>query len=210
MVPAGTHGAFAKQPHYAALKASGHSVRDQKERRVRASWSQLRERHPTDAELKPWFLRCRAGGMAMVTGELSGLVALDFDAGAGVELLRQLGFEAYVRSPGGGYHVYTKHPGWHVPTSNAKANRALPAGLDIRGDGGLVMLPPRTTGTGAYIRLQSRKLLPRQAIPETARLGERVFFAGAVWVGRRAGEGRGHANRPLAARPSRWPAPRFT
>ena len=145
LVPAGTTGSYAKQPHYAALKATGHSVWDDEGGRVRASWTTLRERPPTDRELKTWFLSFRAGGMALVTGELSNLVALDFDLGAGVDLLHQLGLAPHVRTPSGGYHVYVRHPGWHVPTINAKAKRTLPPGLDIRGDGGLVMLPPSTT-----------------------------------------------------------------
>ena len=62
-----------------------------------------------------------------------------------------------------------------MPTINAKANVSLPPGLDIRGDGGLVMLPPSTTDVGAYVRLDEKKVLMRQAIPETGTIGGKVF-----------------------------------
>ena len=35
--------------------------------------------------------------VALVTGEISGLIALDFDRGAGVEMMRHIGVEPHVR-----------------------------------------------------------------------------------------------------------------
>jgi putative DNA primase/helicase len=45
----------------------------------------------------------------------------------------------HVRTPSGGHHAYIVHPGFRVPTLNAKTKEALARlypGLDIRGDGG--------------------------------------------------------------------------
>jgi hypothetical protein len=48
-------------------------------------------------------------------------------------------------SGGGARHCYFSHPGGHV------ANRAgIASGLDLRGDGGLVVAPPSVYSTGRY------------------------------------------------------------
>jgi Bifunctional DNA primase/polymerase, N-terminal len=53
---------------------------------------------------------------------------------------------AVVETPSGGWHVYMQHPGEHVAPSAGK----LGPGLDIRGDGGIALLPPSRRGDGAY------------------------------------------------------------
>jgi hypothetical protein len=76
---------------------------------------------------------------AVITGELSGLVILDFDGERGNATMRKLGLDPHVHTGSGGHHVYFKHPGRPVPTVNSKTKRELDArfpGMDFRGDGG--------------------------------------------------------------------------
>jgi hypothetical protein len=75
----------------------------------------------------------------VVCGGVSGVIVLDFDGPDGMETMKRLGLKPDVLTPNGGAHVYLRHPGWRVPTLNAKAKKKLGQlwpGLDIRADGG--------------------------------------------------------------------------
>lgn len=175
IIPVGVSGRYAKHPHYDALKKTGHCFWDGERGKWVATWLTFRERPPTRDELRQWFIMHRAQGMAMVTGEISGLIALDFDRGAGVRMMCHLGIEPHVRSASGGYHAYVRHPGWHVATTNSNTKRSLPPGLDVRGDGGLIVLPPTVTDVGRYERLPCKKRLDRLAIPKAALVDGRNY-----------------------------------
>lgn len=168
IIPVGTSGPFAKHPHYGALRATGHTVWNAQSGTWKVTWKPFAQRLPTPDELHTWFVACGAQGMALVTGVQFGLVGLDFDEGAGVAVMKALGIEPHVQSPSGGYHAYVRHPGWPVATLNAKVHRALPPGLDVRGDGGLLVLPPTTTEAGRYSRLSAKKLMVSEDVPQEA------------------------------------------
>ena len=51
---------------------------------------------------------------------------------------------------GGGQHVYFRHPGAWVPC------RPIAPGLDVKGDGGLVVARPVSTSRASCLRLGSR------------------------------------------------------
>jgi hypothetical protein len=106
----------------------------------------------------------------LVTGELSGVVVVDFDGEAGRRLMQEWGICPHVRTGSGGYHWYVAHPGWHVKTLNAKTSKgSWPwPGLDIRGDGGFAVLLGRNKN-GPYKQL--RDLVPDsfEAMPEEVR-----------------------------------------
>lgn len=175
LIPTGVSGGFAKRPHYEALKKTDHCRWDEESGKWKASWMALHERLPTQDELHAWFTLHRAPGMAMVTGQVSGLLALDFDGQAGAALLHQLGWAPHVRTPSGGYHVYLRHPGWTVATVSSNTRRTLPSGLDVRADGGLAMLPPTMTDSGSYERLPATTLLNRRHVPEVLEVGGRIY-----------------------------------
>lgn len=87
-----------------------------------------------------------SGLLAIRTGAASGIVVVDIDPRNGGHLLPNLmPPTACVRTGGGGWHLYYRHPGQHVPS------RELPGrpGIDIKADGGYVVAPPSrhpTTG----------------------------------------------------------------
>lgn len=121
-------------------------------KRPLASWLEFQHRHPAADEVAAWFRRRPTPNVAIVTGGVSGLVVLDIDPRhGGHDSLAAL--EArHGRLPatieaitgGGGRHCYFAHPGGTVP------NRAgLAAGIDLRGDGGLVVAPPSLHPSGA-------------------------------------------------------------
>lgn len=104
---------------------------------------------PADAStLLGWFDHAPALGVGLVQGRNAGTIVLDFDGELGMATLRELerrGLPHSVRAltPGGGVHVYLRHPGTPIATRK----QVLP-GMDVRGDGGFVVAPPSVHHTG--------------------------------------------------------------
>lgn len=90
-----------------------------------------------------------AGQLALRTGAASGTVVVDVDpAHGGRETMNTLiggGLlppTAYVVTGSGGLHLYYRHPGQPVPCSQGKPGVGLGPGIDVKADGGYVVLPP--------------------------------------------------------------------
>ena len=111
----------------------------------------------TDFEkIKRWWERTPDANLAIPTGAVSGLsvIDLDVDASKGKDGLSAWGTlcnvhgtaSTYaVRTPRGGKHLYFKHScGFKSGTDN------LAKGIDTRGDGGYVLVPPSSTDKGSY------------------------------------------------------------
>jgi len=95
-------------------------------------------------QIERWFAY-GARLLALPTGKVSGLVVVDIDGEQGWESLRDLERRhealpttASVKTPSGGQHYYFKHPGVEVRCS---AGQLAPK-VDVRGDGGYVVIPP--------------------------------------------------------------------
>lgn len=99
----------------------------------------------------------KGGGRGLATGAKSGVFVLDVDmknGKDGLATLAKLGPlpPTYtVATPSGGKHFYFSHPGWRVKNSGGALGKDLGGGLDIRGDGGYVVMPgsPHRNG-GTY------------------------------------------------------------
>lgn len=114
------------------------------DKRPRVKW---KEGATTDAEtIRDWWRRWPLAMIGMPTGERSGVVVLDIDRKNGVDglaNLRAVGIDPYCLSPiiaatpSGGLHVFMRYSG---PLKNSAG--LLAEGVDIRGDGGYVVLPP--------------------------------------------------------------------
>lgn len=90
------------------------------------------------------------GLLAVRTGAPSGLVVVDIDPEHGGAVDHEVMAPTYTVGTGsGGWHLYYAHPGGRVPS------RPLPgyAGIDIKADGGYVVVPPsRHPRTGRRYR----------------------------------------------------------
>lgn len=118
-------------------------------------WLELQERRAHADEIRAWFARWPDANVGIVTGAISGLVVVDVDPGHGgraslADLESEIGklpptVEAI--TGGRGRHLYFSHPGGTVP------NRAgiLP-GIDVRGDGGSLVIPPSVHPSGRKYR----------------------------------------------------------
>ena len=142
-------------PGEAALNylARGWSVIPVLERKKRplVNWQEYQHSRATAAEVRSWFERSPNANVGVVTGAVSGLVVADVDP-------RHDGDESLLRlerqhgslprtveavSGSGGRHLYFAHPGGHVH------NRvALAPGIDLRGDGGMIVVPPSLHACG--------------------------------------------------------------
>lgn len=134
-------------------------------------WEPYQHRLPTGEEVREWFGRWPDANIAIVTGRISGLVVLDVDPRHGGddslhELERTYGLlpdtvEAITGS--GGRHVYFAYPGRE--TRNVVG---LAPGLDLRGDGGLIIAPPSVHPSGRHYEWEvshEPETTPVQPIP---------------------------------------------
>jgi hypothetical protein len=121
------------------------------EKRPLVRWQTFQTRQPSLDEIRQWFRRWPDANVAIVTGRLSGLVVLDIDPQRqGSDTLAYLEQKHGPLPPtvesitgGRGRHVYFAHPGGEVPNMVA-----FVPGIDVRGDGGIVVAPPSLHPTG--------------------------------------------------------------
>jgi len=108
-----------------------------KDKRAAKGWGEYQTRPPTEEELETWFANGEAN-IAIVTGDVSGVVVLDVDGPEGEESLvgRELP-RTVTTITGRGRHLWFAHPGGVV----GNKTRFLP-GLDLKADGGYVLAPP--------------------------------------------------------------------
>jgi hypothetical protein len=97
-------------------------------------WRKYQATKPTEAEVTAWWGRFPGANIALVTGRISGVVVVDVD-GVGAEKLTPT---PLVESSPGHFHYYYAHPGGIVPCSAS----VVAPNIDVRGDGGIVILPP--------------------------------------------------------------------
>lgn len=115
------------------------------------AWAEFQTRRATGAEIRRWFERWKRANVGIVTGAVSGLVVLDVDPRHGGDdalfgIERDSG--PLPETPeaitgGGGRHIYFRHPGGIV-----RNMVGLAPGIDLRGDGGMIVAPPSVHPSG--------------------------------------------------------------
>lgn len=123
-------------------------------------WQRFQHQMPDEKLVKGWYQRWPEANIAIVTGEISGIVVIDIDpVHGGTETLAEMerrhgALPATVEAVtgGGGRHIYFAHPGHEV-----HSRVALAPGIDIRGDGGCIIVPPSTHPSGRRYRWVSQR-----------------------------------------------------
>lgn len=134
------------------------------------AWKSFQAQLPTIDQLREWGRNFRPMRWGLVTGKLAGIVVVDFDGEQGRELMEKWGIKPHLRTGSGGFHVHVQHPGWRVPTLNAKSGKvSWPwPGVDIRGDGGFAVLLGRNSN-GPYAEVRDLVPEPFDVLPEDVR-----------------------------------------
>jgi Bifunctional DNA primase/polymerase, N-terminal len=115
------------------------------DKRPFVKWESFQHEPPHADQVDAWWTRWPDANIGIITGAVSGLVALDADGPEGLETLKALQTPAttWLSRTGDGYHQWFQHPG--VPIGNRVGLRPH---LDVRGDGGCVIAPPSLHASG--------------------------------------------------------------
>jgi len=112
-------------------------------------------------QIEAWWRSRPDLNIGVATGAKSGIFVIDIDSGE--KEFRQfeqqhgaLPLTLQSRTPRGGRHIFFRHPGWPVKCSQS----AFASGIDVRGDGGYVVVPPsasesKSTRTRRYFWMNS-------------------------------------------------------
>lgn len=112
-------------------------------------WKEYQERVPTEDDLKRWYGRKMPCNYAIVTGKISGLVAVDADSPEAVRFIEEkLPKTPWINVTARGRQFIYRYPG-SVVRNKAKIKTADgQLDVDLRGDGGFIIGPGSTHPTG--------------------------------------------------------------
>lgn len=107
----------------------------------------------TDQDVvRAWWTKDPGANIGMPTGRRTGVLVLDGDGERGIRTLEESGYAEdapRVRTDSGGLHVYVKYPGG-ADAEIIRNGVSVAPGLDVRAEGGFVILPPSRNEGGSY------------------------------------------------------------
>jgi len=172
-------------------------------------WKDFQTRPPTEEQVRQWWAEWPGANLAILAGEGSGVDVVDIDSGHApwppVDCELPTGYVC--QTPRGGWHYGFRH----LPGCRDSGSK-LATGVDVRGDGGYVLIPPSVVNGKPYVLVQgslvealtteappwlqavlldgkstvARAAVPNGTIPEGARNDTLTRLAGAM---RRQGAG---------------------
>ncbi|MCP3680302.1 MAG: hypothetical protein GY782_08655 [Gammaproteobacteria bacterium] len=129
-------------------------------------WEEFQKRQATEDEIKEWWAKWPDANIAVVTGKVSGgLAIIDIDEQKGFEAIQEyipdtLEFPIS-KTPSGGEHF------WFRTNANISNNSRVVPGCDLRAEGGYVLVPPSANGNGKqYSWKQSIKDIAVPFLPD--------------------------------------------
>lgn len=105
------------------------------------SWKEFQSRLPTDAEVTDWWTKWPWANIGLVTGKLSGVSVVDIDPRHG-GTIDNLSGTICSQTGGGGWHYFYQYE------SRVHSQNSLTQGIDLKSDGGYVILPPSVHKSG--------------------------------------------------------------
>jgi hypothetical protein len=119
------------------------------DKRPAIKWAEFQSRHPTPEEVEDWWTKWPDYDIALVTGEISGVVVVDCDNEEALEAAMEAGMQSPIRvQTKRGVHLYFEHPkdgvrrGPRAGVNSRGSDWPKINGLDFRGDGSYALLPP--------------------------------------------------------------------
>ena len=107
------------------------------------SWAEFQQRRPTFSELESWWQGGQQKGIAIVCGQVSGIVVLDIDDpnkfGVALNAIGETLPDTPIVRTRKGWHVYFRYPANRIVRRH---ERLSDWGAELRGDGCYVVAPP--------------------------------------------------------------------
>ncbi len=133
-------------------------------------WRQFQDASPSTSDLKRWvhdFPNCM---WAVVTGQASGVIVLDFGVkDGGMETLRGLDLRPSILTPSGGAHVYVWAPDFKV-SGGARLDPEQFPGMDVPADGELATVVGKNhLSGGEYRKAKKAKVYRLDDLPTDLR-----------------------------------------
>ena len=112
-------------------------------------WKPYQLVKPDWPQIEQWLERYPDANIGIVTGAISGIVAVDFDSQEAFETAQRKGLlgNALINQTGRGYHAIFPYPDTPIQTTTG----ILP-NVDVRGDGGYIVSPPSIHPDGHVYR----------------------------------------------------------
>jgi len=133
-------------------------------------WGKYKDEHrrPTKAELENWFCRWPDAGMVVLLGPVSDLFVIDVDGkDARDVLVNRLGGLPVAPTSWRGkkfrFHLFFRHP---VEIQTKAIFTPWDSGLEFRGHGGYVVLPPSIHSSGERYRWLKNRSPFEMSLPE--------------------------------------------
>jgi|GEM_PF-817800 hypothetical protein len=112
----------------------GFSVIPTRGKKPLVEWRQYSQEKPTERQVIEWWNKWTDADIASPTGNVSGIVVVDVDGGK----IPSLPNTVFSETSQGHYQYFFKHPSFPI----ANSVKVVEENIDIRGDGGFVVLPP--------------------------------------------------------------------
>lgn len=112
-----------------------------------------------------WWGRWPDANIAMPTGHASGFLVLDLDGPEGMDTFARIdahgpGLNTLEVATGTGVHLYFRMPDPDIGTSNAAIKARFGPSVDVRGNGGYVIVPPSRHPNGTRYQWGAGQVLP--------------------------------------------------
>lgn len=125
-------------------------------------WQEFQVRRPSKDEVLSWFSQWPKANIALPTGKINNVTVIDCDSDEANEKFLNLcpvARETLIAKTPRGFHYYFDHE----DGVRNDAGTRLGEGIDVRGDGGYVLIPPSVLADGrnySWCNLRNRVRLP--------------------------------------------------
>ena len=125
---------YKNKAYALAYLKNGFSIFPTRGKKPLVAWEKYQFERPTKQQVIEWWDKWPDADIGVVTGGISGIVVVDIDGGK----VPQLPPTAVSQTSPGHFQYFFKYPGFSVKNST----KEIAPNLDIRGDGGFVVVPP--------------------------------------------------------------------
>jgi len=151
-------------PHYSVGITDDERAKSSKTSLI--SWLPYQKRLPEEDEVRQWFTKWPKANIACITWKISGIAVVDFDSTEAVQTaLRLRLLNTPTVKTARGVHAYYKYPSNKIIRNVANEKTKI----DIRGEGGIIILPPSLHMSGhRYEWVYKKRLgsMPLMELPD--------------------------------------------